>query len=441
MNRLIKDRANYLLIILFAIIPLVLWLMGDGKQLDFSDFYFSVTTLAKAFGILGICFFASNLILSGRYKFLDRLFGGLDRVYRIHRLGGYYTLSFLTFHALGMHLRMLQFSFTEMINFLFFFSDKSLNYGRISYLGLIVIVGITLFMSGKMKYEWLKGVHKLLGVFLFFGGMHAYFIPSDISQNLLLRNYTLALVGIALLSYLWRSVLQRLLFHKVRLAVLEVNRLSREVTEVVMKPLFPISYYPGQFVFIQFMQKDFPYQDHPFSLTASTKEGLLRISAKALGDFTSNLSNLKPGAIAEIQGPFGGFTFLKTSNKKQVWIAGGIGVTPFVSMARTLRDSADDPRYQDLDITLIYSAHKETDLVYLEELKGIESLSSGLKLVSWVGEQKGYITASDIQEVIALENKDIFICGPPGMMTALRKQLKVLGVPSSKIHFEKFSLL
>lgn len=440
MDRIYKDRATYLLVVVFALIPLALWVMGEGKQLDFSDFYFSVTTFAKAFGILGITFFSSNLILSGRYLFIDRLFGGLDRVYRLHRLGGYYTLTFLTLHALGMHLRMLQFSFDEVVNF-FFFSDLAINYGRIAYLGLVIIIAITIFLSGKIKYEWLKGIHKFLGVFLFFGGLHAYFIPSDISLNIPLRTYTLALVIVALASYTWRTVLRRMLLRRTRLKVLEVNDIGGSVTEVVMKPTTPIHFYPGQFIFVQFRQKGFPYQDHPFSLTASSREGLLRISAKALGDFTTELGELKPGAIAEIQGPFGGFTFLKTNNKKQIWIAGGIGITPFASMARTLRDSQDDPKYKGYDITLYHSAQTEPDLVYHEELQRISELNIGFKLVSWVGEKQGHISAAIINSQVPLLGKDIFICGPPGMMSAIRKQLRDLKIPQYRIHYEKFSLL
>ena len=315
--------------IIFAAIPAVLWYASSGfDATSFSSGYQMVSIIAKMAAIVGICFFSGNLILSGRYKIVDRLFGGLDRVYLFHRRTGITTFILLSTHVVLISARTLFESYDAFIAFVTNITYLPINFGRFAYGGLFVIIVITLWFGRKIKYERLKFIHSFMGVFLFFGGLHAFFIPSDIATNLPLRWYVLGLASLGIISWLVRTVFKRWLVRRHILDVIQVNPLPGIVTEVIMKPRNEkIRFLPGQFIFVRFRQKGFPYEDHPFSLTASPEEGRLRISAKAIGDFTTKLKELKPGAEAHVQGPFGGFSFLRFKNKKQIWIAGGIGIT------------------------------------------------------------------------------------------------------------------
>lgn len=399
--------------------------------------------MGKASGIIGISLFSGNLILSGRYHFLDRWMQGLDQLYLFHRRTGIYAFSLLIFHAFAISLQPLQFSFATFYQSFLNFNNIAVNYGKIAFSGLFIIVTLTLVLSNRIKYKYLKKMHQFLGVFLFFGGLHAFFIPSDISRNIYLRYYILTLVGIALVSYLWRTVLRRWLIPFIICDVIEVNTLNATVTEVVLKPknVKSVHFYPGQFIFIKFLQENFPNEEHPFSLTASTEEGLLRISAKHIGDFTKILPELKAGAIAKIQGPFGGFIFLKSKNKKQIWISGGIGITPFASMARTLRDKTKKGELMDYDITLIFSVQTANDFVYKDEFEKIARENPHFIFVPWVAAEKGYLNIDAIKKITEINNREIFICGPKPMMFSIKKQLMNAGIRASNIHFELFRLL
>lgn len=446
---------KFLFYALFGLIPLFLWVAGTGKQINFSDAYFTLTTLGKIGGIVGLCFFAANLILSGRYHFLDRIFGGLDRVFLFHRRTGKDAFFLLTLHAVLFLIRPALFSFDAFLSMVWD-TTPSLLFGKLAYLGMLVIIVITIFWSGKILYERMKLLHSTLGIFLFIGGLHAYMIPSDIANNLWLRYYSLAIVSVALASYLWRTVLRRWLLLRKNYLVISVNDLGGNVTEVVMKAEkeFISTFTPGQFIFIKFKQEGFPYEDHPFSLTSSPEEAsrsILRISAKALGDFTKRLIELRPGALAEIQGPYGGFSFLRAERKKQLWIAGGIGVTPFISMGRTIGEGISDAfgaPAAAYDIALYHSVKTADELVYKNDFEKIEKdveqkhgEHGRFTFVPWIVDQKGLLNADTLREVKDLSERDVFICGPQPMMKALKTQLMAMGVPASRIHYELFKLL
>jgi predicted ferric reductase len=437
-----KERGRWVFYILLAAIPYTLWVLDPDIQLVFTDYYSTLTTIAKIAGIVGICFFAGNLILSGRYKLFDRLFGGLDRQFLFHHETGIVAFVLLTIHPLLITLRLAQQSWTSVLNFILRIDYLPTTFGTIAYSGLLVIILVTLFVR-SLKYERLKFIHRFMGMFFFFGGLHVFFIPSDVSFNQPLRWYILTIVGIALTSYLVRTVFKKLLVSRIPATVLEVNRLSTTVTEVVLKPeRGPVAFLPGQFFFHNFVQDGFPNEDHPFSITASTEEGTLRMSAKMLGDFTTVLPQLKPGAKDFLQGPYGGFSFLKGKNKKQIWIAGGIGITPFISMARTLRDRiSKDDSLKTYDISLVYSVQTKDDLVYHGELQAISQTLSRFTYIPWVSAEKGFLTAQAVNALRSLEDVDIYICGPQPLLHALQKQLKSMGVPQARIHFELFKLL
>jgi predicted ferric reductase len=148
------------------------------------------------------------------------------------------------------------------------------------------------------------------------------------------------------------------------------------------------------------------------------------------------LQHLSVGTIAEVEGAFGRFTSAHFSGREQIWVAGGIGITPFLSMAHSYRPS--DPK-----VTLVYSVKSRQELLDIDYLSSQLPLANPqFKFVPFVSEEQGnFMDAAFIEQAVGgLANKEIFLCGPPPMMKSLKEQLKKKQVPRRLIHDEAFSM-
>jgi predicted ferric reductase len=206
-----------------------------------------------------------------------------------------------------------------------------------------------------------------------------------------------------------------------------------------MKPVGErMSYKPGQFIFIRFAKSGTKLSKewHPFSISSGDKDGLLQVSVKGLGDYTNSLMQIKNGAVAKIEGAYGRFSYNNFKNMNQIWVAGGIGITPFISMAKSLPDSG-------YKIDLYYSVKTVSELIDWEKLYGAAMVSNNnFRVMPYMGDRtREHLTADFIEKNSgSLHGKDIFICGPPPMMQSLRKQFKTKGVPGARIHSEEFAM-
>jgi predicted ferric reductase len=177
-------------------------------------------------------------------------------------------------------------------------------------------------------------------------------------------------------------------------------------------------------------------ESHPFSFSEASNGKSIRLTVKALGDYTRRLANLKPGTPVILDGPLGVFTHHAAVTDKRLYIAGGIGITPIRSML------GEKPS---LDSILLYGRRTEAEAILRNELEGFTKRGLKLHLIldgqaDWSGE-KGLVDAEKIQRLAPdyLE-RDIYLCGPWPMMKAIIAALDKLDFPRRQLHFEKFSL-
>lgn len=145
---------------------------------------------------------------------------------------------------------------------------------------------------------------------------------------------------------------------------------------------------------------------------------------------------MKPGAVCSVEGPFGVFSFTKAISKRQVWVAGGIGITPFLGMARQIASGGAS----DYNVDLYYSVKNNTEATFAEELAEISKRNSNFKFHPHFSEKDGFISASIIKNNTDIAGAEIFLCGPQVFMESLRKQFTDLGINNKKIHSEEFNL-
>jgi predicted ferric reductase len=426
-------RSRVGLMIIIAILGLIVggWLQAlplVDRLYNFQEILRSIGQLAA---LLGFGMIAINLILSGRFKRLERYFGGVDKMYVLHHIIGGIGFILVLLHPLFIAGAYYLDSPIAASKILWFGPSLYKNMGNVSLLLFIALIVLTLFV--KLPYELWHKTHKLMGIAFLLGGIHAVFTGSSIAASPFLKTLLLTLAIVALGVYAYRTIFGRWLVSRYRYRVESITKLNDQVTQIVLSTKGErLRFVPGQFAFFTFSLPNGKKETHPFTISSKSQVAQLTITAKSLGDFTSNISQLKPGSVVWVEGPFG--TFLSNTSSKQIWIAGGIGVTPFAS-----RIFSGLEEYEHIDF--FYTASKSKELVYAKEFETISTKHKQLKLHLHSSQEKGRLTAKEIKkQVNSMTDRIVYLCGPLPMMLSLQQQLIEAGTPEDHLFIEQFSI-
>jgi len=200
---------------------------------------------------------------------------------------------------------------------------------------------------------------------------------------------------------------------------------------------------PGQFFLFRFLTPRGWRQAHPFSLSAPPTDTQLRITVKELGDRTRDLQKVRPGTRVLIEGPYGTFTSPTGSQRRVLLIAGGIGITPLRAMLDDF-GAGDDFGPGD-DVVVLYRVAHRDEVVFVDELKRFARAPYIRMHVipgAEVGDDETDLLSIPLlrRGVPDIASRECFVCGPPGMVDALRRRLRKLGVPRRHVHYERFEL-
>jgi predicted ferric reductase len=338
--------------------------------------------------------------------------------------------------------------------------DWAIFLGVTAFASMTVAISLTLFAA--LEHEVFVYVQRSFGVIFLIAVFHFFRVPAASSASLALTLYLVALSLAGVGAWIYRSVFGNLLVRRHDYVVRDVVRFDDRVTEITMTPAGPpLRFLAGQFLYVTFRSAgirrelhpvtvtpdteaailkvrpgDIATQFHPFSITSSPDSPELKVAVKAVGDYTTAMRNLAPGDFARVEGPYGSFSYRKIDNHRQVWIAGGIGVTPFLSMARSLDPTSD---YQ---IDLYYCTKRLQGAHFLHEFEQIGSSVPGLRVILVREDLQGFVTAEKVAEMSgAPQDRDFLICGPPPMIESLNLQFIAVGVPRRQIHFERFGFI
>ena len=411
-----------------ALVPIILWLVFTTRGVILTDTTQKIDALAKAAALSGFALLSFNIILSARLPIFERLFLGLDRAYRAHRIIGGSVLILLMLHGASITAKYSNISLLSGYEYLKPNFDIALMLGKIALVMMILLISVSIYI--KVKYQWFVMIQRVLGAMIFLGGYHALFVAgSDVRSNTPLFIYLALLGGTAACLYVYRSLFHKSLKRKLEYTVQSVWR-DQGITVVWLRPTHnALAFYAGQFAFFQFSSGAVDKESHPFSMSSSSDDSSIRIAAKASGDYTSKISGLSVGEGVAVEGPYGHFSFTKIRGTKQVWVAGGIGITPFLSMVYSLPS--------DYQVTLYYCVRTLSQAVFKEEIEEAMREKTGLKVVILCDDQNQKITA---KEMVSAPAEDYLLCAPPAMMHSLEKQLRTLGVAKQHIHYEDFAL-
>jgi predicted ferric reductase len=245
------------------------------------------------------------------------------------------------------------------------------------------------------------------------------------------------LFSFALWSFAYRLYLHRFFVKKIVYTVVQKILLPDGITEIVLTPVEKkLQHKPGQFVFLSINSLGIDLAQHPFSIASGPEEENLTISIKSLGDYTETIQLIREGATVEVEGPYGRFSYAFVPNRFQVWIAGGIGITPFLSMVKNLAYDSE------VRAILYYVVKDESEAVYRELLQAYaESFPNALTFRPYFSKIEGRCSPEIIaKEVSDIAKRELFVCGPPAMMQSMRSGFVKMGHKNSHIHTEEFSL-
>jgi len=423
---------------LFILAPLLLLLTGTlPPSRDFG------TEFAIAIGYSGLAIMGLQFGVTARFRLVTEPWGE-DVIYHFHRQISLLAVALVVAHPLIM--------FVVQPALLAMPAMGEIPLGALAAfisLGALILLVVTALWRVRLKigYEWWHLSHIALALTAVTGGLlhmvgWSYYLVEPTKRWLWI---CLTCFWIGLLFYV--RVIKPLFLLRRPYRVTEVRAERGNTTTLVMHPdgHSGFEFSPGQFGWLTVWGSPFKITGHPFSFSSSAAQadGRVEMSIRKLGDFTDGIADIPVGKRVYLDGPYGAFK-IGNPTDMHILIAGGVGITPMMSMIRTLADRGDRR-----PVILLYGSKDHDAITFREEL---EQLKTRLDLTivhvlsdpppQWDGEQ-GHITAAILARHVPAPYAahQYFICGPGVMMDAVEAALAQLGVPMSNYHSERYSFV
>jgi len=379
------------------------------------------------------------MVLAVRPAWLERPLGGLDKMYRLHKWAGIGSIVLALVHyGLDLSKGLLLMVLERPVKppraewWLNAFRDVAKDFGEWSVWLLAAMLVITLWQ--RFPYHWWRVLHKVLALVYLALALHAVVLapPAWWQQPVGW------IVGLSALAGAWCAALSlagrigRARRHGARVTAVEDR--GAGVLEVVCQVQGGWQHRAGQFAFISFEPGE---GQHPFTISnADGGQGEVRFAIKALGDYTAQLAaRVRAGQEVTLEGPYGRFDFRRDSAPEQVWVAAGIGATPFVAWLESLQDTPDRaPRVQ-----LHYCVRNGGEAVFAERLQALCERLPSITLQVHHSDDTGQVRAEDLLAQ-AGQGASVWFCGPQGFGQALRDAMQRLGRPAGRFHQELFQM-
>ncbi|MBM9575701.1 ferric reductase-like transmembrane domain-containing protein [Leptospira sp. 201903070] len=371
--------------------------------------------------IIGLLLFSCTFFLALKLKKLSAWSTGIASQYRLHHWFGIFTTFFIFAHILFETV-----SFPEILTML---DEPAVLTGWIAF--LIYSLSILFAFWKLQRYRSWFVIHLFLIPSYFLAIIHGYLFLSEEWWHRIPFVFSVTLGAGSILAILlrtWSGTLWK---------IQKIDRISDSSVELDLIPdsdkdVIREEYKAGAILYLRFLGKEYSHDWHPFSIGSCSESDLLRLRIKNLGKDTKRLINALPGDRIEVLGPFQELNV--DWQKDQIWIAGGIGIAPFLGRARCLQFRASGK------IRLTYFFSDPKDLSVQSELDEISKKFSQFQWRFVEVPQKQHPDLSILNsDLYQNEDAEYLICGPPQFMKNVRRYLHSQAVPNKRIHSEEFS--
>ena len=400
-----------------------------------------LTAAGRVTGLLAAYLLLALTALMARVPWLENRIGA-DTSVRVHRALGEYTVALAAAHAalivLGYAAALHTGLIAQTVSLLLDYPDVLMSAAA---LGLLIWIGVVSARAvrRRLAYESWYFIHLYVYLAMALAFSHEFAVGADFStsaRNRALWSAAHIAVAATLLTYRVALPLTRSLRHRVRVEQLTTEGPGVVSIHLTGRALDRLGAQPGQYLRWRFLTRRHWWQSHPYSLSAPPTAHRLRITVKDLGDASRDLHDLRPGARVWFEGPYGAFTARPGREaRRTLLIAGGAGITPIRALFETLPGRG-------ADVILLYRASHARDLVLYGELERI-ARARGFGLYPLLGPRTGAdpLHPDALRRLVPdVADREIYLCGPPGLTAAATGHLRSAGVPSRRIHTEAFDL-
>jgi predicted ferric reductase len=427
-----------------------LWIVSEPDVLTVQGFIPIRNLLVQASGILAIVAMSVAMLLALRPRWPERWFGGLDKMYRLHKWLGITALSASIFHWVASNAPKwaVQAGIMERgqrpprqaaDNVI----EQALNGLRhpaefagewtFYFAALLMVLALVKWFPYRLFFK----THRLLAaaylILVFHAAVLTKFAYWTTPVGLLLALALAAGTWAAIIVLLRRIAKERQVDGRIGSTQYYPGVHALEFSVDV--PQGWTGHKPGQFAFVTLDEREGP---HPFTIASAWDASQPRITfiVKELGDHTQRLrDSLKVGQSAKIEGPYGCFTF-EDEAKQQIWIGGGIGITPFVARMKQLA-AHKDPTAQSI---YLFHPTAEFDEAAMSKLRA-DAQAAGVHLRISVDARDGLLNAEAIRSTVPnWRDASIWFCGPTGLADVLKRDFATAGFPLERFHQELFAM-
>jgi len=440
----------------------VLFLAADAflnLRHSFGGLPFTVRAAGKLCALLAAGLFLIQFFLSARLKALDRSFA-LDRLLKLHAKVGA-TAGVLAF----LHPVLIYSQSAGLVRSGWDLWPEGL--GAVALLIAMTIVATSLYRKFlELSWEAWRALHNLVFVMIAMVAVHSLTLGGDLQERWASAFWWLMLAAFAAL-FIYDKFYKPGLIRRTPYTVIEVTQVSHDTWNIELEAPQPGGFrqVPGQFAFltllrdemeggnprfhpVRFLKLDIfgaagPDEEHPFTISSGASEtGRISFTVKESGDYTATIGQTRPGTPALVDGPYGQFSHLIRGEGDILMIAGGVGITPLLSMLRHIAAFGGPA------VTLIWGNKTEQDILFRDEIEGFADEVPRFKVHHILSKQEdwsgptGYVTKDVLSQLLSEEelSRRVFLCGPPVMMDKVTTALRALGVPRRDIHTERFAL-
>lgn len=413
-------RSIGLLIIALAFAIPLIWFTGLAQRHD------TVALVSQYFGVCALIAMGLSQIMATRFTGLEAIFGGMDRIYVLHKWLGIGAMALVLLHdTIDAEMNGLgrETGLTELAETL----------GEISLYGLLILVVIS--VTTFVPYHLWKYTHKLMGGFFAASAFHFAFIQKPFGNTDPLGLYVLAFCIVGIIAYVYTLLPIGLIKGWRRYTASSVMHNGDAITVTLAPDGRGHRHRAGQFAFLRF-EAPAAREIHPFTISmAPDDDRSLRFSIKPLGDYTGALGDtLDEGVRATVSRPFGHF-HLRRAPGAQIWIASGVGITPFVAWAQALDATGSD-------IHLFYTYRDRESAPHLAELTDLATRKPNLHLHLVETSTAGRLTPERVVKdaAVDLASATVAFCGPKDMRETFRRSLVASGLPARRFRYEEFEI-